>query len=443
MKSFFGEDVFLSNDIAKSLYKEVKNLPIIDYHCHLDQNMIKDDAKFDDIGQLWLAKDHYKWRAMRLCGVDENYITGNASYHDKFIKYAQILPMLISNPLYHWTHLELKQIFNIDKPLNKDSAEEIYAQANEVLKSINVRKLLKKFNVQFIATTDDPCDDLNSHGTYDGIKVTPSFRPDKLFYLDSSYLKRLSNTFNCKLESLDDLLNLLTKRLDYFVSKGCKMADHGFKSFPKSYPTYEQAKELFENRNNLNESEKDEFFGFLLTWLAREYAKRNMIMQIHFAVIRNNNLKMFDQCGVDSGFDLIAQPQNVNDIILFFNQLSDDERPLTILYSLNDSNLPSIAAITGAFRNVRMGAAWWFNDTLEGIRRNLSIISEYSILGNSLGMLTDSRSFSSYCRFDYFRRILCDFVSKKVIDGEYDINAATKIVKDICYFNAKEAIFDD
>ena len=440
---FYDDRVFLHSDLAYSLYKEVRDLPIIDYHCHLDQNMIKDDASFSDIGELWLAKDHYKWRAMRMCGVDEHYITGNASYHDKFIKYASILPSLIANPLYHWTHLELKEVFGINKPLNGETAEEIYLEANKKLSELSVRKLLKKFNVEFIATTDDPSDDLLSHGVIDGIKVTPTFRPDKIYDLSGLYIGILEKSVNKKIVTLDDLLSVLSDRLDYFVSKGCRMSDHGFTMFPKHYATIEEARKLFLNRDNLTAEENDAWFGFILVWLTKEYAKRGINMQIHFAVIRNNNLDMFDKCGVDSGFDLIGEPQFVCDLVNYFNQVKDDERPLTILYSLNDSNLAAISAVTGAFKNVRMGAAWWFNDTEEGIRRNLKIISEYSILGNNLGMLTDSRSFSSYPRFDYFRRILCDFVAEKVIGGEYDLNSASQLVKDICYYNAKKVTSND
>ncbi len=440
---FYDDRVFLHSDLAYSLYKEVRDLPIIDYHCHLDQNMIKDDVSFNDIGELWLAKDHYKWRAMRMCGVDENYITGNASYHDKFIKYASILPNLISNPLYHWTHLELKEVFGINRPLNKDTAEEIYVEANNKLKELSTRKLLKKFNVEFISTTDDPSDDLLSHGVYDGIKITPTFRPDKIYDLSGLYIGKLEKSANKKIVILDDLLSVLSDRLDYFVSKGCRMSDHGFTMFPKHYASLEEARKLFINRDNLTAEEKDAWFGFILVWLTKEYAKRGINMQIHFAVVRNNNIEMFDRCGVDSGFDLIGEPQSISDLINYFNQVKDEERPLTILYSLNDSNLAAIAAVTGAFKNVRMGAAWWFNDTEEGIRRNLKIISEYSILGNNLGMLTDSRSFSSYPRFDYFRRILCDFVADKVNGGEYDEKSAIELVKNICYYNAKKVTSND
>lgn len=437
---FFDENLLLYNETGKSLYEKVKHLPIIDYHCHLDQHKIAIDDTFCDIGELWLAGDHYKWRSMRLNGVDEYYITGNASFHDKFIKYAEIVPNLIGNPLYYWTHLELNQIFGIDLPLNKDTAEQIYGMANEKLKDMSVQSILKAFNVTFIATTDDPVDNLLEHKKYDSIHVTPTFRPDKLFAFEESYIEQLGQVANITIETLTDLLHALAKRLDYFVSKGCRMADHGMDTFPASYANEELAQQLFVNRNNLSEEEKESLKGYLLVWLSKEYAKRNITVQLHFAVTRNVNPTTFQLCGPDSGFDIISETPSVHNVLAFFKQIKDEERPNTIVYTLNDANLASMACISGAFRNVRMGAAWWFNDTVGGIRRNLKIISEYSSLGNNLGMLTDSRSFSSYCRFDFFRRILCDYVGNLVEKGEYDSNSAVQLVENICYYNAKRMV---
>lgn len=375
MKDFFCENLILENDISKKIYEEIKNLPIIDYHCHLNQKDIKDNKKIKDIGELWLAGDHYKWRAMRICGVDEKYITGDASYKEKFEKYAEIMPNLMGNPLYYFTHLELKQIFKIDEPLNKESADRIYKIANERLKQIRVLDILKQYKVEYIATTDDPIDDLKDHATYDGIKVVPTFRPDKLYDLSEEYINDLSKATGKKISSLEDLIHVIQERLDYFASKGCKISDHGFERFPKRYATFERAQELYKRKNNLTLEEKEEMFGFLLVFLTKEYAKRNMIMQIHFAVIRNNNEEMFKICGRDSGFDLIGESQDIKDLVKYLNQVHENERPLTILYSLNDTSLAKIACVTGAFRNVRIGASWWFNDTLQGIRRNLEIIS--------------------------------------------------------------------
>ena len=439
MKEFFDDNVLLHSSTAVKLYERIKDLPIIDYHCHLDQNKIRDNARFSDIGELWLAGDHYKWRAMRLCGVDEKYITGNASFHDKFIKYAEIMPQLIGNPLYYFTHLELKQIFDITEPLNGESAERIYNQANEKLKTFSVRDLLKMFKVEYIATTDDPCDDLAAHGVCGDTTVAPTFRPDKA-YDPKEYTIKLEKAVGKKISSAKEYFEALIERLDFFVGKGCKITDHGFDKYPSIYIDDSAAERLFVKRNELTEAERVQFFGWLIVKLAREYKKRDLTMQLHFAVIRNNNSEMFKRCGVDSGFDLIGETQNVKDIVAFFNQVKDEERPNTVLYTLNDSNLAALACVTGAFRNVRMGAAWWFNDTLEGIKKNLRTIAEYGVLGTNLGMLTDSRSFSSYCRFDFFRRILADYVGEKVESGEYDEKTADLLLYNICYANSKKLV---
>ena len=431
----FFQNLFLSSDSAKTIYEQVKNLPIIDYHCHLDQNKIRSDAHFSDIGELWLAGDHYKWRAMRLCGVDEKFITGNASWHEKFLAYAKIVPQLAGNPLYYWTHMELSQVFGIGEPLNEESAERIYAQANEKLKHISVRTLLKQYKVEFVATTDDPADDLAAHGTYDGTIVAPTFRPDKLLSLNKTYLDQLGKIVGYPLKTLADILRAAEERLQYFVAHGCRISDHGFLKFPARYVSRGEAERLFSEGKG-----GEEVFGYLLTSLARLYKKYNVIMQMHFAVTRNVNPEMYKVCGVDAGFDVIASASPIENVIAFFQQLSDEERPETVLYTLNDSELPALAAITGAFRHVKLGAAWWFNDTVQGIRRNLSTIAEYSVLGTNFGMLTDSRSFSSYARFDFFRRILSEYLGTLVERGEYDMQAAKTIAKNICYNNIKEAL---
>lgn len=437
---FFDKKLFLSNKTAEKIYSAVKDLPIIDYHCHLDQKLIANNEGFSDIGELWLKADHYKWRSMRLCSVPEFYITGEASYKEKFLKYAEIMPNLAGSPLYYWTHMELKQIFGIDTPLRSDTAEGIYNRANEVLKNIKISDLLNKFKVEYIATTDDPIDDLNFNKKYQNTTVAPTFRPDKLYALEEEYIVELSNASGIKIDGLESLLNAIKVRLDYFVSKGCSFSDHGFEKFPKIYANFDEAKVLFDNRQNLTEEQKDAFFGFLLNFLAKEYKKRNIKMQIHFAVIRNNNPEAFPICGRDSGFDLIGEEQNVKDLVKFLATFTDEERPEIILYTLNDCNLSAITAVTGAFRGVVMGAAWWFNDTVEGIRRNLSTIAEYSVLGTNLGMLTDSRSFSSYVRFDFFRRILSDYLGNLVEKGEFDFTSALTLAKNVCYYNVKSKL---
>lgn len=437
MKEFIGNDLLLNSGSAIKIYDEVKDFPIIDYHCHLDQNMIRINANFSDIGQLWLAKDHYKWRAMRLCGVEEDYITGKTSWHDKFIKYAEIVPKLAGNPLYYWTHLELKQIFGIAEPVNAESAEYIWTSANKKLKDVTVSMLLEKYRVEYVATTDDPCDNLSSHGKYGNTLVAPTFRPDKMLSFDDAYLHILSKTVGYKVTTLSDLIRAAEDRLKYFVLHGCKISDHGFLRFPKRYVKKAEAEKLFARRNRLSQSEKESLFGYVLVELAKLYKKYNVVMQLHFSVMRNVNAEMYRICGADAGFDVIAGAQNIQNVAAFFSQLRYEERPETILYTLSDSDLAELACLTGAFRNVKMGAAWWFNDTVQGIRKNLSVIAEYSAIGTNYGMLTDSRSFSSYARFDFFRRILSDYLGDLVEKGEYDLLAAKETAKNVCYYNIK------
>ena len=440
MKKFFDENVLLDNQVAIDLYNQVKDLPIIDYHCHLDQDKIANDAPLENIGSLWLKGDHYKWRAMRLSDVDEYYITGQASYEEKFYKYAEIMPKLIGNPLYYWTHFELQKVFGIYEPLNKDTAHDIYQRANRVLKNKTTRSLLKEFNVEYIATTNDPLEKLINHGDFDGIKVRPTFRPDKLLTLDSAYLKELGELTNIAIKTIKDLKRAISIRLDFFVSKGCKISDHGFLDFPVDIANEEEANYLFDYRNVLDKKGRSCLFGYLLRFLMEEYKKRDMVVQLHFAVTRNINTSMYQKVGVDAGFDVIASEINYQSLIKFLDSLDDEHRPTIILYSLNPNTIAPLACISGAYRHVYVGAAWWFNDTLNGIKRNLDLTAEYALLGNNLGMLTDSRSFSSYVRFDFFRRILCSYIANKVEAGEYDINEASKLARDICYNNIKNLL---
>lgn len=437
---FFDEELLLYHEASKEIYKSVKALPIVDYHCHLNQRLIAEDAHFSSLGELWLAGDHYKWRAMRICGVDEKYITGDADYYEKFLHYAAIMPRLAGNPLYYWTHMELAQIFDIHEPLSAETAPDIYERANKVLKNLSVRALLKRFGVSYIATTDDPIDDLALHGEYDGITVRPTFRPDKLFTLDGAYLAKLSAAAGVETDTLEGLKRAISLRLDYFESKGCKISDHAFVTFPKRYASDEEAAHLYANRESLTAEQKDAFLGWILLFLTKEYARRGIVMQLHFAAIRNNNPAMYQKLGVDSGFDLPGDAPIIEDVVAYFAKTPDEARPETVLYTLNDSNISDLSAITGAFRHVRMGAAWWFNDTVEGIRRNLKAIGEYSVLGTSFGMLTDSRSFASYVRFDFFRRLLAEHLGELVSRGEYDMAAAMELAKQVCYDNIAKTL---
>ncbi len=397
MKDFYGDEYLLENETAKKIYEKIKDLPIIDYHCHLDERSIKDDKKFENIGELWLSGDHYKWRAMRLCGVEEKDITGEASYKEKFLKFAEIMPMLCGNPVYMWAQMELKQIFGIATPLNKETAEEIWNKANEKLQTLSVQGLLKKFKVEYIATTDDPYSDLQNHGDINGVKVRPTFRADQRFK---------ENAAKSELE----------KRLDYFVEKGCKIADYGF--------------------DFIDEADEN------LAWLIENCYKRKMILQLHFGTYRNVNSAAYGQCGKDSGFDIMRGAIDTDALVKIFDRenMRLGGLPKIVVYPLNDYDLRALGALTGAFPQVKLGAAWWFNDTVNGIKRQLETAAEYSALGTQYGMLTDSRSFSSYVRFDFYRRILSSFIGEKVEKGEYDENAAITLAKKIAYENIKNAL---
>ena len=397
MKNFFGEDYLLQCESSKKIYSAIKDIPIIDYHCHLDDKAIKENKTFSDIGELWLSGDHYKWRAMRLCGVSEDYITGYKSFNAKFCKLAEVMPNLCGNPVYAWAHMELKQIFGIEKPLNSDTVKEIWDEANEKLKTLSVRKLLKKFNVEYIATTDDPFSTLENHGDIDGVKVRPTFRADARF---SEGVSKAD----------------LEKRLDYFVSKNCKIADYGFD---------------FVSENDEN-----------LLWLIEKCYERKMILQLHFGTFRNVNSAAFKTCGKDSGFDVMRGSIDADALVKVLDKENSKlgGLPTIIVYPLNDYDLRALATLTGAFPMVKTGAAWWFNDTLGGIKHQLETVAEYSVLGTQFGMLTDSRSFSSYVRFDYYRRILSSFIGEKVNSGEYDEAAAEKLAKNIAYYNIKGAL---
>ncbi len=394
--AFFDEKLLLDGKTAENIYEQIARLPIIDYHCHLDEAQIVGDKHFENIGELWLACDHYKWRAMRLCGVDEEYITGSKSYKEKFFKYAEILPKLCGNPLYYWTHMELAEIFDVHEALNAQSAQSVWDRANRTLETVGVKALLEKFNVQYIATTDDPFSDLANHGDVNGVKVRPTFRPDR-----------------CFAEGVDK--KALEERLDYFISKGCKIADHGFDGFADTSD---------------------------VEWLVEKCYEKGVVLQLHFGTFRNVNSAAFGKIGRDSGFDVMRESVSTDKLAQLLDKMNSKlgGLPKIVLYPLNDACLRAVCTISGAFENVLVGSAWWFNDTVCGIRRQLKTVSEYAVLGTNLGMLTDSRSFSSYVRFDFYRRILSSFIGALVDKGEYDENSAVALAKDVAYYNIKRTL---
>ncbi len=451
MKKFYGNDFFLHTDTAKELYNEIKTLPIYDYHCHMTAKDIFDDNVFENIGQLWLGGDHYKWRAMRQCGIPERYITGDASWKDKFCEFASILPLLGNNPLYHWAHLELKSVFGVIEPLNSRSAERIYDACNRVIyeKQLSPRKMLELFHVEVVCTTDDPADDLAYHKKIKGVidtKVLPAFRPDmictgieKSNFVD--YCTKLG------VNSFDSLLKMLESKLDYFVSCGCKVADHGISYPPKTYGSREDASVIFEKRISgkaVTSEEAEKYSDFMLRFFINLYAEKDIVMQMHMSPLRNINDKAFALLGADSGIDTVGDAISAENLSRILNTANNfGSLPKIIFYSLNDSEDSMIASVIGAFAGdvrgkMQLGAAWWFNDHRLGIEKQLNTYSSILPIGNFVGMLTDSRSYTSYCRFDYFRRILCDLLGKWVENGELDAASAKLIAQNVGYDNAKE-----
>ncbi len=439
MKPFFGDTLLLSTPAAEALYREVYDLPIIDYHCHLNEKEISSDKAFSSLGELWLSGDHYKWRAMRLSGVDEHFITGDASYDEKFAKYAAIFPRLGGNPLYYWTQMELSLIFGIHTPLGPDTADEILLSANEKLATLHVSDLLRRFRVEYIATTDDPVSDLAAHGTYGDTVVAPTFRPDRMIGLDEGALSELAVASGMATDTLGGLKAALADRLAYFCAHGCRISDHGMDQLPVADCGETVADELYARRNSLSAEEKWQLSSHLLYYVAALYAREGLVMQLHFATYRNVNTAKFATVGRDAGYDIMRGAVDTDRLVHFLDTLhTRGDLPKTVLYTLNPACVPALCTLSGAFPNVRVGAAWWFNDTVLGIKRQIETIAEYALLGTSLGMLTDSRSFASYARFDFFRRILADVVGGWVERGEYDMSHARALMRDVCYNNVKE-----
>jgi glucuronate isomerase len=459
MNQFMNANFMLYNDCAQQLYHEyAKNLPIIDYHCHIDPQQILVNSSFSNLTQLWLAGDHYKWRAMRSCGVEEKYITGNATDYDKFLAWATIIPQLIGNPLYHWTHLELQRYFNIMQPLNADSAPFIWQQANQLLLKgeLTVNVILQRSQVELICTTDDPCDSLFAHqqlvNSSCPSKVLPSFRPDRALDISNhdyvKWLTKLSQITHLSIKTYSDLLQALEQRLDYFQLIGCKVADHGLNYIPFAPCTDSQAENIFAQalaKQPLTELAENQFCAHLLIWLAKQYAKRDWSMQLHCNVLRNLNQQKYLELGADRGFDSINDSLIAKPLAQLLNAMNQQQLPRTILYSLNPRDNYTLATIMGSFQTseakgkLQLGAAWWFNDQRDGIEEHLRSLANLGALGTFVGMLTDSRSFLSYTRHEYFRRILCNLIGSWVEKGEYpaDLNNLHQLISNLCYYNTK------
>ncbi len=462
MKPFLNEHFLLQTETAKTLYHSyAAPQPIIDYHCHLPPAAIEKDIKFENLTKIWLDGDHYKWRAMRAFGIDEKYITGDAPDKEKFMKWAETVPYTIRNPLYHWTHMELKNYFGIDKLLNPDTAEEIYDKCSADLQKpeFSTRSILKRMNVHVVCTTDDPVDDLKHHQRIQKdpfeVKILPAFRPDKAYAFDdpelyNSYLDQLSSSSDTKIDTLSDLYDALKNRIDFFHENGCKLADHGLEKIyhaDLSASELNQAFSQIREGNTLKTNQKRGLTYAILIELGKMYNEKNWVQQYHLGALRNTNDRMLNELGPDTGFDSIGDFSQSRTLSRFLNELdSTDQLAKTVLYNLNPSDNEVMASMIGNYNDgsvkgkMQYGSGWWFLDQKDGMEKQLNALSNMGLLSCFVGMLTDSRSFLSYPRHEYFRRILCNLLGNDVENGELpnDLELIGSIVSDICYHNAKE-----
>ena len=472
MRAFMDQDFILQTETAKHLYHDyAKHLPLVDYHCHLNPREIYEDRRFENLAQVWLGGrqsdgsyfgDHYKWRVMRSNGTPEEYITGSKPDFERFLKFAEALEMAIGNPMYHWCNLELQRFFGVTEPLTPESAERIWNHCNKLLQEdpdMTARGLIRKSNVAFIGTTDDPIDSLEWHEkiaadpTMTTI-VAPSYRPDKAINIHkggwAEYLKLLAKSVGKEsLPTMQDVLDALVERLEFFHAHGCKASDHGLDYIPYQDYTVEQADAVYQKAlrgEKLTTEEIDGYQTVILLELGRAYSRLDIAMQLHYSCLRNNNERIFRIMGPDTGVDCIAQNTCGGNIAQLLSALDlEGKCPKTILYSLNPADNEQLGTIIGCFQDssipgkIQHGSAWWFNDTKHGMEEQMRTLASLGLLGNFIGMLTDSRSFLSYARHDYFRRIMCNMVGHWVENGEYPNieSSLKKIVEGISYNNAK------
>ncbi|MBO4309327.1 MAG: glucuronate isomerase [Clostridia bacterium] len=451
MKTIIGNNFLLNTKTAQKLYHTfAEKQPIIDYHCHLDPKQIAEDHRFSDIGEVMLAGDHYKWRAMRSFGIDERFVTGNAAWREKFRAFAETIPYCIGNPLYHWTHLELTRYFGIDEPLTPESADRIFDRCTELLNTdgYSARGLMERSNVKVVCTTDDPADSLEYHKQIKesgfSVKVLPAFRPDKVVNIHKdTFLPYVEKT---GVKDYADLKAWLSSRLDFFHENGCRLSDHGLDFIPYGDGDAAQVFEAVLNGKTPTREETEIYMTDLLRFFGKEYSKRGWCMQIHVGALRNNNTEMFRKLGPDTGFDSIADGGLAAPLARLMDALEQENAlPKTILYSLNPNDLYTLGTLMGCFQSaeakskIQLGSGWWFNDQKDGMEAQLKALGNLGVLGAFVGMLTDSRSFLSYPRHEYFRRILCNLLGEWVEQGLYpnDVETLGKIVSGICYGNAE------
>ncbi len=464
MKNFMDSDFLLQTDTAKMLYHDAaETMPIFDYHNHLNQKAILEDSQMDNLTQVWLGGDHYKWRAMRAMGVPEELITGNGSDYDKFLAWARTIENSIGNPLYHWTHLELQRYFGITAPLSEATAKQIWDSANEQMRSkeFSVRNLILRQNVKYMCTTDDPADDLEAHKALKnenfGCTVLPTFRPEKAMAIEkpgyADYIAKLSEVSGVDIKNVDDLMKALEKRMDYFISVGCVVTDHSLEGCFYQPATVEDVDRVMKKRlegEELTAAECGMYKGYVMIALGKMYARKNIVMQLHIGALRNNSSRQLAAIGVDSGFDSMDDIKYASYLSTMLNEMDKENLlPKTVLYSLNPNDNEMLASMAGNFQGggirgkMQFGTAWWFNDHKPGMEAQLTVLSSIGLLSPFIGMLTDSRRFLSFPRHEYFRRILCNVVGNWVENGEYPNHPdfLKEMINNISYNNAYNYFF--
>ncbi len=477
MKEYVGKDFLLETETAQHLYHDfAEDMPIVDYHCHIPQKEIYENRRFENIAQVWLGGhmvdengkdyyfgDHYKWRLMRCSGVPEEYITGDKPDEERFEKFAESLEKAIGNPIVHWCQLELKKYFGIDEMLTSKNWKEIWDKCNDMLQNddnLTVRGLINQSNVAFIGTTDDPIDDLEYHKLLAqdptiSYTVAPSFRPDKAYniHLDGfvDYIGKLAAVTGKTITTAQDVADALENRVEYFASVGCKASDHGVAYIPECEISYEDANAAFQKAmagEKVTLAEQESYQLWLIIQLGKMYYKNDIVMQIHYNALRNANTKVFNKLGADTGVDMMDSYDGTHGLRLLLDQLTlEGCCPKTILYSLNSKDFDMLGTLCGCFQEdasvasrIQLGSAWWFLDTRDGMENQLKTLARLGSLGNFVGMLTDSRSFLSYTRHEYFRRVLCNVIGTWVENGEFpaDDDLLKPIIQGICYYNAEK-----
>jgi len=465
MKDFMDKDFLLKNETAKELYhRYAKSMPICDYHCHLSVKEIAEDKRYKNITEVWLAGDHYKWRAMRSNGVEEKFITGSATDKEKFMTYAKTIPYTLGNPLYHWTHLELKRYFNIETLLSEKTAEEIWTICNQRIqeKEFTARGLITQSGVNVICTTDDPIDDLADHMSIQKdstfkTEVLPTFRPDKAYNIHQAtflpWIKSLGEVVGYPIQSVEKLIQALIERIECFHKVGCRISDHGLDLLEYRSPNIEEAEKAFQKGlegNSLTYDEMAVYKGTILHALGKAYASKGWVMQLHLGALRSNNQRMLEEIGPDTGFDSIHDVSFAKELSSFLDNLEVEKAlPRTIIYVMNPSDNYVVGTMIGNFQGdsipgkIQFGSGWWFCDQKDGMIQQMTALANLGLLSRFVGMLTDSRSFLSYTRHDYFRRILCNLIGEWVEEGEYpkDIEFLGQVVEDISYNNIMNYLF--